>query len=237
MSTMLALVLDRAHACLLEEGRVPDVAFAGAARPLRAVEARLAALGLSVPPPAGSRARGDDSARDFVFVTDRVPAPSGLAWRPLRDAGDDAWRLYVACMLGGWEPPVRAVDVWSFGDAPEMASRLAHLVACGHKRVTVGWIAAAERSGTPLPYEGGVSIVTDGFGYPRLVLRTAAVRELPFAEIDAATAAAEGEGDLTYEGWREAHEAYFDAEGRRHGLCFDERALIAVEHFEVLHVV
>ena len=51
------------------------------------------------------------------------------------------------------------------------------------------------------------------------------------------TAAAEGEGDLGYEDWREAHEAYFEGEGQSLGLSFDERALISVERFEVLHVV
>ena len=160
-----------------------------------------------------------------------------MDWRPLRETGDDVWGLYVRCMLGGWEPPTRTFDVWSFGNEPEMASRLAHLVACGEKRVTVGWIAASERSDTPLAYEGGVSVVTDGFGYPRLVLRSGAVREQPFVDIDAETAAAEGEGDLSHEDWREAHEAYFEGEGRHLGLSFDERALISVERFEVLHVV
>jgi uncharacterized protein YhfF len=234
---MLALILDRTHSCLLDGGRVPDVAFDGGGRPLRAVEAHLAAQGVTLPAPAGSRARGDGRGRDFVFVTDRFAAPARMDWRPLRETGDDVWGLYVRCMLGGWEPPDRAIDVWSFGNEPEMASRLAHLVACGEKRVTVGWIAASERSGTPLAYEGGVSVVTDGFGYPRLVLRSAAVREQQFAEIDAETAAAEGEGDLSYEDWREAHEAYFESEGRGLGLSFDERALISVERFEILHVV
>jgi uncharacterized protein YhfF len=234
---MIALILDRTHACLLDRGRVLDVAFDGGGRPLRAVEAHLAALGVTLPSPAGSHARADGCGRDFVFVTDRFAAPAGMDWRPLREPGDDVWGLYVRCMLGGWEPPTRAVDVWSFGNHPEMASHLAHLVACGEKRVTVGWIAASERSGTPLAYEGGVSVVTDGFGYPRLVLRSAAVREQPFAEIDAETAAAEGEGDLSYGDWREGHEGYFEGEGRRHGLSFDERALISVERFEVLHVV
>ncbi len=233
---MLALILDRTHACLLDQGRVPDVALDGG-RALPAVEAHLAALGVTVPAAAGSRPRGDGRGRDFVFVTDRFAAPAGMEWRPLRETGDDVWGLYVHCMLGGWEPPVRAVDVWSFGNEPEMASRLAHLVACGEKRVTVGWIAASERSGTPLAYEGGVSVVTDGFGYPLLVLRSAAVREQPFGEIDAETAAGEGEGDLSYEDWREAHVAYFGDEAGRFGLSFDDRALISVERFEVLHIV
>ena len=118
-----------------------------------------------------------------------------------------------------------------------MAAQLVHLVACGSKRVTMGWIDAAERDGTPLAYEGGVSIVTDGFGYPRVVLRSVEVRVVPFGEIDAASAAGEGEGDLTYEDWSEGHVAYFTREAAQHGLAFDDRARIAVERFEVLHIV
>src|SRR5688500_2555698 len=120
---MLALVLDRAHACLLDAGRVLDIPFAGGTRPLRAVDAHFAALGVTLPAPAGSRPRAD-GGRDFVFLGERFAAPAGLEWRPLRAAGDDAWQLYVTCMLGGWEPPERAVEVWSFGDEPELASRL-----------------------------------------------------------------------------------------------------------------
>ena len=227
---MLVLLLDRTHSCHLA-----DVPPTDPRRPLRAVDAWFAARGVTLPPPAGSRAR-DDGGRDFVFVMDRV---AGVDWRPLRAASTDdrLWHLYVHAMLGGWEPPSRAVDVWSFGNQPEMASRLAHLVACGEKRVTMGWVAAARKDGTPLAYEGGVSVVTDGYGYPRLVLRSVEVRELPFDEIDAATAAGEGEGDLSHGDWREGHEAYFTDEAARLGLTFDARQTISVERFEVLRRV
>jgi uncharacterized protein YhfF len=230
---MLVLLLDRTHHCLLA-----DVPASDPDRPLRAVDAWFAARGVTLPPPAGSRAR-HDAGRDFAFVLDRVPAPAGLTWRPLPEASadDDLWRLYVQTMLGGWEPPARTVDVWSFGDQPEMAARLAHLVACGEKRVTMGWVAAAEKDGTPLAHEGGISVVTDGYGYPRLVLRTVGVRRLPFEAIDAATAAGEGEGDLSHGDWREGHEAYFAGEAARLGLVFDAGQIISVERFEVLRRV
>jgi uncharacterized protein YhfF len=163
-----------------------------------------------------------------------------MTWMPLRDAAatdDTLWNLYVELVLGGWSPPTRAVDVWSFGNRPEMAATLVHLVACGAKRVTMGWIAAAHKDGTPLAIEDGISVVTDGFGYPRVVLRSAEVREVPFGDIDAATAAGEGEGDLSHADWREGHLEYFTKEAAQHGLAFDDRALISVERFEVLHVV
>jgi uncharacterized protein YhfF len=235
---MLVLALDRTHSVVMEGDQLPHVPLADE-RPLQAVSKALAARGLPLPSPSGSRARGDGRGRDFAFVIDRATAAAGTSWRPLRDAvvDDTIWELYVELILGGWTPPTRALDVWSFGDRPEMASQLAHLVACGDKRVTMGWVDAAEREGTPLAYEGGVSVVTDGFGYPRVVLRSTQVRVIPFGEIDAESAAGEGEGDLTHEDWREGHVAYFTREAARHGLTFDDRARISVERFEVLHVV
>jgi uncharacterized protein YhfF len=235
---MQALVLDRAHAVLLDDGQVPSCPLDSGARPLRTLLAHFANRGLVLPSPAGSCPRAD-GGRDFVFVVDRGPAPLGMSWRPLREvSADDAlWRLYVTCVLGGWEPPTRAIDVWSFGNEPQMASQLAHLVVCGEKRATIAWIAAALADGSPLAYVGGVSVVTDALGYPRVVVRTVEVREVAFDDIDAATAAAEGEGDLSYGDWRENHLAYFHAEAASHGLAFDPSARISVERFEVLHVV
>ena len=235
---MLVLVLDRTHSVLLAGDQLPNVPLEGE-RPLQAVSNAFAARGMPLPSPAGSRARADGRGRDFTFDIDRVPAPAGTSWRPLRDVlSDDAiWNLYVELMLGGWTPPTRELDVWSFGDRPEMASQLIHLVACGEKRVTMAWVDAVERDGTPLAYEGGVSIVTDAFGYPRLVLRSTRVRVVPFGEVDEESTAAEGEGDLTHEDWREGHVAYFTREAAKHGLTFDDRARISVERFEVLHVV
>ncbi|HVV82366.1 MAG TPA: ASCH domain-containing protein [Kofleriaceae bacterium] len=235
---MLAMVLDRTHAVLLDGDRLPRIDDDGRGRPLLAVESWFAARGVTLPAPAGSRPAAD-GGRDLVFVTARLDAPAGMAWVPLAAAATDdvLWRLYVERVLGGWEPPTRDVDVWSFGDQPEMASRLAHLVACGDKRVTMGWVEAAKASGTPLARTGGVSVVTDAFGYPRLVLRTTRVDERPFDAIDAALAADEGEGDLSHADWREGHVAYFTREAARHRLAFADDAIISVETFEVLHVV
>lgn len=234
---MRVLILDRTHRVLCDGDRIMELSVDDQ-RPLRMVQAALAARGLVLPAPAGSRA-GQDGGRDFAFVIDHVVAPAGLVWRSLREASSDGavWQLYVELMLGGWPPPTRAVDVWSFGDQPEMAAQLVHLVTCGAKRVTMGWIQASERDGTPLAYEGGISIVTDGFGYPRIALRSVEVRTVPFGEVDVASAAGEGEGDLTYGDWREGHVRYFTAQAAKLELAFDDRALISVERFEVLHVI
>jgi uncharacterized protein YhfF len=229
-----ALLLDRTHHVLVTDRGLPEVAVDGP-RLITAIEAHFARLGITLPHAAGSR-HSADGGRDFAFVLDRVEPPEGHAWKPLREVSNDdaVWSLYVALMLGGYEPPVRTVDVWSFGDKPEMAAQLSHLVLHGQKRATMGWVDAAVRDGTPLAYAGGVSVVTDGFGFPRCVLRSTDVREYAFRDVPPASAAAEGEGDLTYEDWREGHVAYFTREAARLGLTFDDGARISVEQFEVL---
>src|SRR5262245_26276920 len=110
---MLALVLDRTHSVLMDGERLPFVPMIGS-RPLQTISNAFAARGLPLPSPAGSRARLDGRGRDFTFVVERVPAPAGTCWRPLREAvaaDDTLWELYVQQMLGGWAPPTRALDV------------------------------------------------------------------------------------------------------------------------------
>lgn len=226
---MRALVLDRTHNVLAD---LPDVRTEGP-RPLRTLET---ALALELPAPAGSRPN-PAGGRDFAFVIDRATAPASSRWIGLAEIDDELWELYVALMLGGWRPPHRKLDVWSFGGGPEMASQLTHLVLCGEKRVTMGWIEHSKRCGQPIAYEGAINIVIDAFGYPRVVLRSVEVRELPFSAVDEATAAGEGEGDLTRADWHDSHVAYFGGEAAKHDLVFDETSLLAVERFEVLHVI
>src|SRR3569623_818424 len=131
---MRVLILARTHRVLCDGDRSPELSVDDL-RPLRRVHAAFAARGLALPAPAGSRA-GQDGGRDVAFVIAPVPAPAGYAWRSLRDASNDGalWQLYAELMLGGWPPPTRAGDVWSFGNQPEMAAQLVHLVACGAKR-------------------------------------------------------------------------------------------------------
>lgn len=83
---------------------------------------------------------------------------------------------------------------------------------------------------------GAVSIVTDGFGFPVCAIRIESVERLRFAEVTAAHAFAEGEGDRSLEDWREVHARYFRAEAAELGLVFSERIELFYERFRVLAV-
>jgi uncharacterized protein YhfF len=242
--TLRGLVLDRMHHVLLDGEAPLEVQAERPSRPLAALRAGLhERYGLSLPFPIGAGPRAG-ALYDFAFMIDKGSvAEGGLRWWPLAEAlrlgggaGQWVWEAYVTCLLGGWVPPTRELDVFFFGDGPELASKLAHLVVCGQKRATAGWKRAAEREGTTVPHAGLVSIVTDGFGAPRCAIVTDEVNEVPFRQVDAAFAAREGEGDHTLGDWREGHLAYFRREAERLGLSFDEDEIVMLESFRVLHV-
>ncbi|HEU4868209.1 MAG TPA: ASCH domain-containing protein [Actinomycetota bacterium] len=225
-----ALVLDVTHRARRFSCAVPPDS-----RPLAALqEAAQLELGTALGLPLGmSDAAG--AAPEFLFLLPRDIE----GWEPLREwasVDDPGFRLYVGSMLGGWEPPTRAMDVFYFGDGPEMAAKLAHLIVKGVKRGTTGWVDAEEREGSTIPSVGMVSIVTDGFGYPQCALQTERVEYLRFADIGAEHAWAEGEGDRTLENWREGHLAYFHRQAAQLNLTFTEDVQVFFEHFRVLAV-
>ncbi|WP_220034125.1 ASCH domain-containing protein [Curtobacterium sp. MCLR17_043] len=105
--------------------------------------------------------------------------------------------------------PEAVPEAWSFGATPEQADGLLQLVLDGVKVGTASSLWDYEATGDPLPAADEVSIVTDGSGAPRAVIETTAVRVVPFDQVDADHAWAEGEGDRTLDHWRRVHEAFW----------------------------
>ncbi len=127
--------------------------------------------------------------------------------------------------LGELPPPT---DVYAFGDSPALADSLLGLVLAGTKTATCNWP-------TDVTYrEGDLSVVLDGAGRPRALLKTVELREVPFLEVDAAFARDEGEGDRSLASWRDGHLRYF-ARARNAPRPFTEREAVLCERFEVLY--
>ncbi len=153
-----------------------------------------------------------------------VPIPSHLV---------RFWRRFVAVAC-----PVddtRFYEAFSFGDSPAMADELAALVLRGTKRVTAGSLWSFEAHGKRLPVPGDLSIVTGGSGAPLCIIETRAVDIVPFDEVDAGFAAAEGEGDGSLPYWRDAHRQYFARECARDGREFSGRMPVVCERFDVVY--
>lgn len=122
-----------------------------------------------------------------------------------------------------------APPAWAFGDSPEVADDLLARVLAGTKTATASAVWEYDEADEPLPRAGDVSIILDGRGHPGALVRTTAVRVVPFAEVDARHAWLEGEQDRSLESWRSVHEARF---GRVRGER-DPGLRVVLERFEL----
>lgn len=105
--------------------------------------------------------------------------------------------------------PAEMPLAWAFGATPAHADGLLALVLAGVKTATASSLGDYEATGDALPEDGELSIILDGAGAPRAVIRTTGVRVVPFDLVDAVHARAEGEGDRSLAHWREVHERYW----------------------------
>jgi uncharacterized protein YhfF len=135
----------------------------------------------------------------------------------------DYWRKF--CVATGLDPST-PYQAWYFGDSAELAHELVELVLHGPKRATAGLSEFNDQMPLVKPVAGGYSVLTERDGTPRAVIRTTVLGRLPFAEVDAAFAWDEGEGDRTLADWKEGHRRFFTRELALLGRIFDERMAV-----------
>ncbi|MBD7956211.1 ASCH domain-containing protein [Microbacterium sp. Sa4CUA7] len=107
------------------------------------------------------------------------------------------------------ELPEELPEVWGFGAIPAHADELLQLVLAGVKTGTASSLWDYEATGDALPEVGDYSVILDGAGAPRAIIQTTALEVVPFDQVDAEHARAEGEDDRTLAQWREVHERYW----------------------------
>ena len=122
------------------------------------------------------------------------------------------WEAYRATAAEPGELPELPPAAFHFCDNEADANSCADLVMAGRKRATAPSLWYFESRGEPLPRPGDLAVVTDWEGRARCVIRTSHVEVVPFNQVTAAHAAAEGEGDLSLEWWRAVHLAYYARE-------------------------
>lgn len=132
------------------------------------------------------------------------------------------------------ELPSEDPAAWAFGATPEHADELLALVLAGVKTGTASSLWDYEASGDPVPVRGELSIVLDGAGEPRVVIETTSVRVVPFGDVGAEHARAEGEGDGSLDYWRSAHERYWRAHSES-PRGFEPSMPVVCERFRVLY--
>ncbi|WP_141430422.1 ASCH domain-containing protein [Bacillus sp. 03113] len=134
-----------------------------------------------------------------------------------------------------WKDSVkpRIVSAWQFGANPD---HLADLVIKGIKTATCSAYVFYEREQELLPSTGDYSIILNSKDEPVAIIKTVDVTLTPMNEVKEEFAFAEGEGDLTYPYWKDAHEKFFKEELSQIGLKFTEDLLLVCERFELIDV-
>jgi len=175
----------------------------------------------------------NDEPRALTFGDPLYPNETKTLGVYRNDASGE-WLLLAEITPGVWALGRQVGDpavTFAFGDSPELQDELLALVLAGRKTATCG---ALRDFGDhePVPQVGRRDVVLDGLGRRAAVIETLSIEMKRFDEVDAAFAREEGEGDLSYDYWREAHEAYF---GRNGGYSPD--MILVCERFRLVEVL
>ncbi len=71
---------------------------------------------------------------------------------------------------------------------------------------------------------------------PVAIIKTVEVKIMPMNEVSEDFAVAEGEGDRTYEYWKDAHVKFFSNELSNLGIEFSEDMIVVCERFKLIDV-
>lgn len=143
------------------------------------------------------------------------------------------WSAY--CAMSEADPAATPPPAWHFCDNPADADECAQLVLSGAKRATAPSLWGFEVRGEPLPAIGSLDIVTTWDGKACALIRTTQVDIVPFDSVDAAFAAAEGEGDGSLEYWRRVHWAYYARELEGSRFVSVAEMPVVCQQFEVIY--
>jgi uncharacterized protein YhfF len=99
-----------------------------------------------------------------------------------------------------------------FCDNRQDADACATLVVKGIKQATAPSLWWVDTHKENRPEVGDYHIITQWDGTPVAVIQTTAVAVIPFGQVGAGFAYAEGEGDRSLAQWQEVHRAYYAGE-------------------------
>ena len=123
---------------------------------------------------------------------------------------NEIWANYLA--RSGKPPTTPLPAYWHFCDNPIDANICVDLVLSGQKCATAPSAWFFESRGLKLPTPGDLDIVTNWEGVAQCIIRTTAVAIIPFCDVTAEHAMAEGEGDGSLDFWRRVHWEYYQRE-------------------------
>jgi uncharacterized protein YhfF len=145
------------------------------------------------------------------------------------------WQAYLETLPGDTPERQDDYEAWAFGDGPKMSDELGALVLSGKKTATCCALWEVEADAEPMPRVGEKSVILDGKGGPLCVVETTEVEVRRFDQVDEQFAREEGEGDLSLEYWREAHERFFSRTLPAIGREFSGEMPLVCERFRMVY--
>ncbi|AYV19933.1 ASCH domain-containing protein [Vibrio mediterranei] len=112
------------------------------------------------------------------------------------------------------------------------ANQCAKLINEGIKTASCSLKAGYEIEQEPLPQVGRLSVVLDWDQNPICIIKLTSVEVCPFNQVSEAFAYAEGEGDRTYQWWKQAHLRFFEWYANELNITFSEYDDLVLERFE-----
>ena len=128
------------------------------------------------------------------------------------------------------DPPPPQLRIAEFAFPGELRDRLVAAILSGEKTATTGLLVDYQRDGEPLPHIGERFCVVDSSGVPVAVIEIEDVAVVDLADVNLATARAEGEGFLSIAEWRDAHEAFWNSYADEH---LSDETHVVVERFRL----
>ena len=145
------------------------------------------------------------------------------------------WRASLSSLGETPETTTRPLSAWHFCDNEADANECAELVKQGIKTATAPSLWYFETQRESLPGPGDLQVITDWAGEAQCVIRTIRVEIVPFNEVSAEHAAAEGEGDRSLAFWRRVHWDYYHRELEGSSFAPREDMPIVCKRFEVVY--
>ncbi|NOI75414.1 ASCH domain-containing protein [Vibrio coralliilyticus] len=115
------------------------------------------------------------------------------------------------------------------------ANECARLINEGTKRASCCLKQGYDIEQEPLPQVGRITVVLNWQQEPVCIIRLTEVSICPFDQVTEEFARSEGEGDLSYEWWRDAHIKFFTQYAGEIGAKFDLQSELVLERFEKVY--
>lgn len=129
---------------------------------------------------------------------------------------------------------ISSLDIYDFGDSPELAEELVDLILSGKKTATCATVLEYEQEGASIPKAGEYKLIVDSKKNPVCIIEVTDVAIVPFCDVSESFAYDEGEGDRTHKYWEEGHRNYFERVLPSYGAEFSESMPLICQRFKVI---